>query len=67
MRKGWFWCCPILWDNETKVLAPRHWIFYWLLEFMIFNHNSMLIMADFLSVDIERSYPIRLNKIKDKK
>jgi len=62
VRKGKFWCCPILYDAESQILAPRYAIFSPLLELILFMHHSMILIADFLNIDIEKGYPLILEK-----
>ena len=57
--KGWFWFCPIYWEKESRTLSPRFYLWP-LLEFALSLHQSMIFIADFIVIDIDDCYPIKI-------
>lgn len=60
--KAWFWWCPIWWDDEINMMLARGIVPCWFLDFTIFIHNSMLTISDFIGLNIEKGYPIKIYK-----
>ena len=63
-QKAWFWWCPIYWDGKNNEIWPRNYGSFWflLLDITLFLHHSMLVISDFIGIDVDKSYPIRLVK-----